>query len=93
MVPAKARASRARPVSRNADAGLRHRAIGIARWRAPGAYGTVTKRERNRRDAVVSRRWITLLALHSASPVIVVPARSVVSCAPAPRKFGPPESP
>jgi hypothetical protein len=36
---------------------------------------------------------MTFVEVHGVSPVIVIPAIVVVSPAPAPRKFGPPESP
>jgi hypothetical protein len=36
---------------------------------------------------------MTLVARQMASPVMVVPAMMLVSVLPAPRKFGPPESP
>jgi hypothetical protein len=62
-----------------------------ARRRA--VYGNTTNARRKERAASVSSRYVTLVALHSASPVIVVAATTFVSSAPAPMKFGPPESP
>jgi hypothetical protein len=41
----------------------------------------------------MSSRYATFVARHMKSPVIVVAATMFVSGAPAPRKFGPPESP
>ena len=41
----------------------------------------------------MSTRWVTFVDLQNGSPVIVVPAITFVSDAPAPKKFGPPESP
>ena len=36
---------------------------------------------------------MTFVDLHSESPVIVMPAMMFVTVEPAPRKYGPPESP
>ena len=41
----------------------------------------------------MSTRCVTFVDLQNGSPVIVVPAMTFVSEAPAPKKFGPPESP
>ncbi len=43
--------------------------------------------------AAVSSRYVVFVARHMASPVTVTDATTFVSVAPAPRKFGPPESP
>ena len=56
-------------------------------------YASVTKALRNSRADSASRRSITFVDLPKASPVIVMPAMMFVSVDPAPRKFGPPESP
>jgi hypothetical protein len=53
----------------------------------------VTNTPRNARADGVSIRPVELVARQKKSPVIVTPAMIGVSLAPAPRKFGPPESP
>jgi hypothetical protein len=57
------------------------------------SYGSVKNCPRKLRADGVSRRYTTFVARHIASPVIVVAATMFVSVGPAPRKFGPPESP